>query len=122
MPAHPLEHELPARGAVAVLEEPVRALLVPDEAVAHDLHPVGLGEGDEGVVVVNQTPFYGESGGQVGDTGVIESENGARFRVSDTQRKADGLFVHVGKVEVGGFVPGQAVRLRIDTTIRNAAL
>ena len=42
------------------------------------------------------------------------SENGARFRVTDTQKKADGLFVHLGKVEVGGFVPGQAVRLAID--------
>jgi hypothetical protein len=48
-------------------------------------------EGDQGMIVVNQTPFYGESGGQVGDTGVIESENGARFRVTDTQKRADGL-------------------------------
>jgi alanyl-tRNA synthetase len=82
-----------------------------------------LAEGDIGVIVVNQTPFYGESGGQVGDTGTIESENGARFRVTDTQKKADGLFVHLGEVEIGGFVPGQAVRLRIDgarrTTIRS---
>ena len=73
-----------------------------------------LGEGEEGAIVVNQTPFYGEFGGQVGDTGTIESENGARFRVTDTQKKADGLFVHYGMVEVGGFVPGQAVRLTID--------
>jgi alanyl-tRNA synthetase len=81
-----------------------------------------LSEGGEGAVVVNQTPFYGEAGGQVGDTGVIESENGARLRVTDTQRRADGLFVHHGKVEVGGFVTGQAVRLAVDsarrTTIR----
>jgi len=79
-----------------------------------------LGEGEEGAMVVNQTPFYGESGGQVGDTGVIESENGARFRVTDTQKKADGLFVHFGVVEVGGFVPGQAVRLAIDAERRSA--
>jgi alanyl-tRNA synthetase len=79
-----------------------------------------LAKGDEGVVVVNQTPFYGEAGGQVGDTGAIESENGARFRVTDTQRKADGLFVHVGKVEVGGFVTGQSVRLAIDAARRSA--
>ncbi|MGH6924736.1 MAG: alanine--tRNA ligase, partial [Propylenella sp.] len=79
-----------------------------------------LAEGEEGAIVVNQTPFYGEAGGQVGDTGAIESENGARFRVGDTQRKADGLFVHIGKVEVGGFVPGQAVRLAVDGARRGA--
>ena len=79
-----------------------------------------LGEGESGAIVVNQTPFYGESGGQVGDTGTIESENGARFRVTDTQKKGDGLFVHSGTVEVGGFVPGQAVRLSIDTARRGA--
>ena len=79
-----------------------------------------LGEGEEGAVVVNQTPFYGESGGQVGDTGVIVSENGARFRVADTQKMADGLFAHIGKVEHGGFVPGQAVKLTIDSARRTA--
>ncbi len=79
-----------------------------------------LDEGDEGVILVNQTPFYGEAGGQVGDTGSIESENGARFRVIDTQRKADGLIVHVGKVEIGGFVGGQAVRLGVDSARRSA--
>ncbi|MBI1401951.1 MAG: alanine--tRNA ligase [Porphyrobacter sp.] len=79
-----------------------------------------LGEGDQGAIIVNQTPFYGESGGQVGDTGLIESENGARFRVTDTQKKADGLFVHVGQIEVGGFVPGQAVRLVVDGSRRTA--
>ena len=51
---------------------------------------------------------------------MIESENGARFRVTDTQKKADGLFVHFGKVEVGGFVPKQAVRLTIDGGRRGA--
>ena len=66
-----------------------------------------LGEGESGAIVVNQTPFYGESGGQVGDTGTIESENGARFRVTDTQHKADGLFVHFGTVEVGRLRAGR---------------
>ncbi len=79
-----------------------------------------LGAGEEGAIVANQTPFYGESGGQVGDTGIIVSENGARFRVADTQKKADGLFVHLGKVEHGGFVPGQAVRLEVDAARRTA--
>ena len=79
-----------------------------------------LGEGESGAIVVNQTPFYGESGGQAGDTGLIESENGARFRVTDTQRKADGLFVHHGTVEIGGFVPKQAVKLTVDSGRRGA--
>ena len=81
-----------------------------------------LGEGEEGAIVVNQTPFYGESGGQVGDTGTIESENGARFRVTDTQKKADGLFVHFGKVEVGGFVPGAGGAARRSTARRRDAI
>jgi alanyl-tRNA synthetase len=88
--------------------------------VADGAEAEGLDEGDEGAIVVNQSPFYGESGGQVGDTGTIESENGARFRVTDTLKKADGLLVHFGKVEIGGFVPGQAVRLTIDDGRRNA--
>ena len=52
-----------------------------------------LNEGDEGMIVVNQTPFYGESGGQVGDTGMISNEN-FRFEVTDVQKKLGDLFVH----------------------------
>ena len=52
-----------------------------------------LKAGESGAVVLNQTPFYGESGGQVGDTGVM-SADGVRFRVTDTQKKAGDLFVH----------------------------
>ena len=51
-----------------------------------------LKKGDAGAVIVNQTPFYGESGGQVGDTGVMTAD-GVRFRVTDTQKKAGDLFV-----------------------------
>ncbi len=59
-----------------------------------------LKAGETGAVVLNQTPFYGESGGQVGDTGVM-SVDGVRFRVTDTQKKAGDLFVHAGLVEEG---------------------
>jgi alanyl-tRNA synthetase len=79
-----------------------------------------LAEGGSGAIIVNQTPFYGEAGGQVGDTGVIDAEDGARFRVSDTQRRADGLFVHLGRVEAGRFAPGRAVRLSVDGERRGA--
>ena len=79
-----------------------------------------LETGVEGAIIVNQTPFYGESGGQVGDTGVIETEAGDSFRVTDTQRKADGLIVHYGTVETGSFSPGVPVRLVIDAGRRTA--
>ena len=72
-----------------------------------------LKAGEEGAVVVNQTPFYGESGGQVGDSGVL-SADGVRFRVGDTQKKAGDLFVHYGKVEEGALKPGQALALAVD--------
>ncbi|MCX5516884.1 alanine--tRNA ligase [Kaistia defluvii] len=65
-------------------------------------------------IVVNQTPFYAESGGQVGDAGRIETEGGAVIRIEDTQKRADGLFVHVGQVESGSVKTGDAVRLVVD--------
>ncbi|PBB28119.1 MULTISPECIES: alanine--tRNA ligase [unclassified Mesorhizobium] len=71
------------------------------------------GKGDAVAVVVNQTPFYGESGGQMGDTGVISGE-GFSIAISDTQKKADGLFVHLGKVASGTVKTGAAVELKVD--------
>jgi alanyl-tRNA synthetase len=79
-----------------------------------------LKEGDEGALVLNQTPFYGESGGQVGDQGVIKGAKGALFRVTDTQKKLGDLFVHIGKVEKGSFKSGDAVELEVDHTRRSA--
>jgi alanyl-tRNA synthetase len=78
-----------------------------------------LKTGESGAVVVNQTPFYGESGGQVGDTGVMTGD-GVRFRVTDTQKKAGDLFVHVGTVESGTLKAGQALALEVDHTRRGA--
>ena len=79
-----------------------------------------LKAGDEAAIVVNQTPFYGESGGQIGDTGVIRGAKGALFRVTDTQKKAGGLIVHLGKVESGSFKQGEAVDLDVDHAARSA--
>ncbi len=73
------------------------------------------GAGDEVAIVVNQTPFYAESGGQIADTGTIESDKGARFAVTDVQKRADGLFVHYGKMESGSLAVGDAVRLAVDS-------
>ncbi|CAM5591112.1 alanine--tRNA ligase [Mycolicibacterium aubagnense] len=70
-------------------------------------------EGDSVAIIVNQTPFYGESGGQMGDTGTISGE-GFRIDVTDTLKKADGLFVHQGKVTRGALKTGAAVELEVD--------
>jgi len=75
-------------------------------------------EGDAVAVVVNQTPFYGESGGQMGDTGTI-SGDGFSIAVTDTQKKADGLFVHLGKVSGGTVKTGAAVELEVDHARRS---
>src|SRR5262249_44984288 len=78
-----------------------------------------LKAGETGAVVVNQTPFYGESGGQVGDTGIM-SGDGVRFRVTDTQKKVGDLFVHSGVVESGTLKPGLALALVVDHARRGA--
>ncbi len=70
--------------------------------------------GDEVGIVVNQTPFYGESGGQVGDSGAIFSAAGGELAVSDTQKKAGDLHLHVGRVRHGRLKVGDAVELRVD--------
>ena len=72
-----------------------------------------LKAGETGAVVLNQTPFYAESGGQVGDTGTISAE-GVRFRVTDTQKHAGDLYVHLGTVEQGTLKPGAALSLDVD--------
>ena len=79
-----------------------------------------LKKGDEGELILNQTPFYGESGGQTGDTGMVTTTDGGLFRVSTTQKKADGLFVHFGKVEKGALNIGDAAELDVDHSARTA--
>lgn len=76
-------------------------------------------EGDEVEVVVRETPFYGESGGQVGDRGVIGTESGS-VSIGDTQKPILGLFVHRGRVDSGSICVGQPAKLTIDVERRNA--
>ncbi len=90
-------------------------------ALVKDGKPVKkLKKGDEGELILNQTPFYGESGGQTGDTGLVTTTDGGLFRVSTTQKKADGLFVHFGKVEKGALNIGDAAELDVDHSARTA--
>jgi len=76
--------------------------------------------GDQVMVVVNQTPFYGESGGQVGDAGVIFSAGGAEVAVSDTLKKLGAVWAHVGTVTKGTLKVGDVVELRVDSERRAA--
>nr|WP_306267520.1 alanine--tRNA ligase [Pararhizobium sp. IMCC3301] len=74
------------------------------------------GSGDTVQLVFNQTPFYAESGGQVGDQGEILMEGHSRIRVSDVQKKAGGLFVHEGRISDGDLIStGDTGALRVDT-------
>jgi alanyl-tRNA synthetase len=69
--------------------------------------------GVEVSLIVNQTPFYGESGGQQGDRGIIRFEGGL-VRITDTKKRGEGLFVHMGKVEKGTLKTASAVELEVD--------
>ncbi len=74
--------------------------------------------GEDVEVITNQTPFYGESGGQVGDQGII-SNSKCKINIKDTQKKMGDLFVHYGKVEKGSFKVGDSVNLQIHIQKRN---
>ncbi|GBR10898.1 alanine--tRNA ligase [Asaia spathodeae] len=75
--------------------------------------------GDEVAVLLNQTPFYGESGGQVGDHGVLVGE-GVRVEITDTMKRNGDLLVHYGRVVEGTLRPGMSVTAEIDHTRRQA--
>ncbi len=76
-----------------------------------------LNKGDEAVIIVNQTPFYGESGGQVGDVGHLISGD-FKFTVTDVQKKLGDLFAHYGKVENGSINLNDNVEMKIDVKRR----
>ena len=76
-------------------------------------------EGDAVEIVVNQTPFYAESGGQVGDAGRITTDGGAVIVIDDTKKRAGVLHGHIGRIEKGAVRTGEAVHLAIDVARRN---
>jgi alanyl-tRNA synthetase len=75
--------------------------------------------GTEVTVLTNQTPFYGESGGQMGDTGTISTDAGLRIEVTDTTKPLGRLHAHHGKVESGSIAVGDTVHLKIDAERRD---
>ncbi|MDP9542083.1 alanine--tRNA ligase [Pseudomonas putida] len=77
-----------------------------------------LGEGEQGVVVLDRTPFYAESGGQVGDTGFLQA-GAARFDVRDTTKTGD-AFLHHGVVASGALVIGSPVVAKVDAEVQHA--
>ncbi len=76
--------------------------------------------GQSVALILNQTPFYAESGGQVGDTGIITGADGLRIRITDTQKKLGELFVHLGTVEAGTARVGAPVVASVDHERRGA--
>jgi alanyl-tRNA synthetase len=87
-----------------------------------DNEPVDtLNAGENGIVVLAKTPFYAESGGQVGDRGELVANNGARFRVEDTQKHADAI-LHIGRLVSGSLSKGAAVKAQVDNALRRATI
>lgn len=79
-----------------------------------------LGAGEEGVIVLDRSPFYAESGGQVGDSGVIKCGDDNVFLVVDTAKNADGIFLHSGKVDRGIISVGDSAFASINAERRNS--
>ncbi|CDO47070.1 alanine--tRNA ligase [Bartonella henselae] len=88
--------------------EGILTALVRDGEIVDD-----ISSGQKAILVVNQTPFYGESGGQIGDSGTISGKNFV-FEVHDTQKKADGVFIHIGEVKSGQARTSECVELTVD--------
>ena len=76
-------------------------------------------EDQEVTVICNQTPFYAEAGGQVGDTGCLTTASGSLLRVTDVQKKAGDLFIHIGFIENGIISLGDTVEMKVDTKYRS---
>jgi alanyl-tRNA synthetase len=90
-------------------------------AILKDGQPVQAAEaGGEVAIIANQTPFYGESGGQMGDSGVFFGASGVEVAIADTQKKLGDMHVHFGKVTKGRLAVGDAVEMRVDGERRSA--
>ncbi len=103
-------------GYVATTLEGARVL-----AIVRDGKPAAnLQAGEQGVVILDRTPFYAESGGQVGDTGVLSTGAGGRFDVADTLKLSAIFHAHVGRLEGGSLAVGDVVSATVDAGRRQA--
>ena len=89
------------------------------DIVVEGEHTLVANENDKAIIVLNKTSFYAESGGQVGDTGVIVGD-GFEFAVSDTKKTSDGIFTHIGSVVKGSINVNDSVTAKIDTERRES--
>ena len=96
-----------------IAEGQVRRLVVDGAPVEQ------AGAGTEVAVIVNQTPFYGESGGQMGDAGVMFTADGTEIAINDTQKRLGDLHIHLGRVGRGELKIGDVVELRVDSVRRS---
>ena len=80
-----------------------------------------LSAGEGGIVILERTPFYAESGGQVGDRGSLQTAGGS-FTVTDTQKQGGGVFAHIGTVEQGRIRTGESIRANVDMARRRATV
>ena len=87
--------------------------------VADSKQAKSLKAGDKASIVVNQTTFYAELGGQTGDHGVIKTAGGGRFKVTGTEKRLGDLIIHMGEVEHGMLALGDAVELKVDHARRS---
>ena len=89
------------------------------DIVVGNEHTSKVNDGQRAIVVLDKTVFYGEGGGQVGDTGIMESKT-AKFTVTDTKKTNGGVYTHIGTVSGGELSVGDAVKISIDTLRREA--
>ncbi len=81
-----------------------------------------LGAGENGIVVIDKTPFYAQSGGQVGDSGVIRNSDANVFLVADTSKNADGIYLHSGTVSRGVISVGDSVNASLNEMRRKSIM
>ncbi|MCI5045202.1 MAG: alanine--tRNA ligase [Aquisalinus sp.] len=101
-------------GYVHEIAEGVTQAIIKDDEIADEATA-----GDRVEIIVNQTPFYAESGGQVGDTGQIRTESGALIEIEDTKKRVGALHGHIGTVKSGTLNASDTVILEIDSARRN---
>lgn len=108
-------------GYTQVQGDGVISELFVDGAPVEKVDSSELNEDSNVIVVLDNTPFYAESGGQVGDTGMLRGSSGAEFAVADTQKSANAI-LHIGRLISGSFAKGESINAEIDKTRRDSTI